>query len=155
SGGTKFNRGSFVIKGVSQGDLDKAAGGFGLRAYGLASAPSVKTHPARAARIAVLHQWTNTQTEGWWRQAFDVYGIPYDYIDPRAPHHPATRRPTYEVSFFGPGGGRGAAEGAPLGPNPTPYQTTADTPNVGTWAQTEDTRIGMGLEGLLHLRQFI
>ena len=40
-------------------------------------------HPARAARVAILHQWTNTQTEGWWRQAFDVYSIPYDYIDPQ------------------------------------------------------------------------
>ena len=38
---------------------------------------------------------------------------------------------------------------------PIPYQNTADTPNIGTWAQTEDTRIGMGLEGLLHLRKFI
>src|SRR4029077_14168183 len=74
SGGTKFNRGTFLVKGVSQGDLDKAAGDLGLRAYGLGSAPSVKMHPARAARIAILHQWSNTQTEGWWRQAFDVYG---------------------------------------------------------------------------------
>jgi hypothetical protein len=38
---------------------------------------------------------------------------------------------------------------------PIPYQNTADTPNVGTWAQSEDIRVGMGLEGLLHLRQFI
>ena len=28
-------------------------------------------------------------------------------------------------------------------------------PNVGTWAQTDDIRIGMGLQGLMHLRQFI
>src|SRR5262249_10380841 len=155
SGGTKFNRGSFVIKGVLQGDLDKAAGGLGLRAYGLASAPSVKTHPARAARIAVLHQWTNTQTEGWWRQAFDVYGIPYDYIDPKTIHDTANLRSQYDVIIFGPGGGQSVVEGTPLWRNPIPYQNTADTPNVGTWAQTEDTRIGMGLEGLLHLRQFI
>jgi hypothetical protein len=39
--------------------------------------------------------------------------------------------------------------------SPIPYQNTADTPNIGTWAQTDDIRIGMGLEGLLHLRQFI
>ncbi len=40
-------------------------------------------HPARAARVAILHTWSSTQTEGWWRQAFDVYGVPYDYIEPQ------------------------------------------------------------------------
>ncbi|HEX6464339.1 MAG TPA: M14 family zinc carboxypeptidase, partial [Vicinamibacterales bacterium] len=155
SGGTKFNRGSFIVKGVSQGDLEKVADELGLRAYGLAAAPSVKTHPARVARVAILHQWSNTQTEGWWRQAFDLYGIPYDYIDPKAIHDTANLRAKYDVIIFGPGGGQGAVEGTPLWRNPIPYQNTADTPNVGTWAQTEDTRIGMGLEGLIHLRQFI
>src|SRR5215831_10553866 len=72
SGGTKFNRGSFIIKGVSRSDLEKVTSAVGLKAYGLAAEPPVKTHPARAARIAGLHQWSNTQTEGWWRQAFDV-----------------------------------------------------------------------------------
>ena len=155
SGGTKFNRGSFIIKGVSHADLDKVTGALGLKAYGLASEPSVKMHPARAARIAVLHQWSNTQTEGWWRQAFDAYGVPYDYIDPKTVHDTADLRSKYDVIIFGPGGSQGAVEGTPLWKNPIPYQNTADTPNVGTWAQTEDTRIGMGLEGLIHLRQFI
>src|SRR5262249_11509663 len=80
--GPKFNRGSFVIKGLSQGDLDKLTTELGLRAFAIDSAPSVKMHPARAARVAVLHTWGNTQTEGWWRQAFDLYGVPFDYIDP-------------------------------------------------------------------------
>ena len=57
--------------------------------------------------------------------------------------------------IFGPGGSQGAVEGTPLWQTPIPYQNTADTPNIGTWAQTDDTRIGMGLEGLMHLRQFI
>ena len=39
----------------------------GLKAYALAAAPSVKMHPARAARVAILHTWSSTQTEGWWR----------------------------------------------------------------------------------------
>jgi zinc carboxypeptidase len=155
SGGTKFNRGTFLIKGVSQADLDKQTTDLGLRAYALASAPSVKTHPARAARIAILHQWTSTQTEGWWRQAFDTYQVPYDYIDPKTIRDTANLRAKYDVIIFGPGGSQVAVEGTPLWQNPIPYQNTADTPNVGTWAQTEDTRIGMGLEGLMHLRQFI
>src|SRR5579872_1426374 len=51
AGGTKFNRGSFIVKGVSQADLEKVTSALGLKAYGLAAEPSVKTHAARAARI--------------------------------------------------------------------------------------------------------
>jgi uncharacterized membrane protein YgcG len=155
SGGNKFNRGTFLIKGSSQADVDKMTTELGLKAFGLAAAPSVKTHPARAARIAILHSWTSTQTEGWWRQAFDSYQIPYDYIDPKAIRDTANLRAKYDVIIFGPGGNQSAVEGTPLWQTPIPYQNTADTPNIGTWAQSDDIRIGMGLEGLLHLRQFI
>lgn len=153
--GTKFNRGSFLIKGVGQADLDKVTSDLGLKAYGLAAAPSVKTHPARAARVAILHQWSGTQTEGWWRQAFDIYGVPYDYIDPAAIRKTANLRDKYDVIVFGPGGGQGAVEGTPLWKNPIPWKQSPEMPNVGTWAQTDDTRIGMGLEGVMHLRDFI
>jgi uncharacterized membrane protein YgcG len=155
SNGTKFNRGTFIIQGVSQADLDKTTTELGLKAYALASAPSVKMHPARAARVAILHQWSNTQTEGWWRQAFDTYGIPYDYIGPETIKTTANLRDKYDVIIFGPGGGQAAVEGSPMWKTPTPFKNTPDTPNIGTWAQTEDTRIGMGLEGLMHLQDFI
>jgi len=155
AGGVKFNRGSFILKGVAQGDLDKAIGELGLKAAALASAPSIKTHPARAARVAILHTWNSTQTEGWWRQAFDVYQVPYDYIDPKFIRDTANLRAKYDVIIFGPGGSQAAVEGQPMWATPIPYMNTADTPNVGTWAQSEDIRIGMGLEGLMHLRQFV
>ncbi len=155
SGGTKFARGSFILRNVARGDLDRAASDLALKAYAMAAAPSVKLHPARAARVAILHQWTNTQTEGWWRQAFDVNGIPYDYIDPQTVRNTADLRAKYDVIVFGPGGGQGAVEGTPMWLNAIPYRNSPETPNVGTWAQTEDTRVGMGLEGLMHLRQFI
>jgi hypothetical protein len=154
-GETRFNRGTFIVKGISQGDLDKAACELGLKAYALAAAPSIKTHAARAARVAILHQWANTQTEGWWRQAFDVYGVPFDYIDPKTVHDTTDLRAKYDVIIFGPGGGQSAVEGTPLWRNAIPYRYSEDTPNVGTWAQTEDTRIGMGFEGLINLRKFI
>ena len=155
SSGTRFNRGSFVIKGVAQADLDKVTNDLGLRAHGLATAPAVKMHAARAARVALLHTWTNTQTEGWWRQALDTYGVPYDYIDPKAIASTPNLRAKYDVILFGPGGNQGAVEGTPLWRTPIPYRNSPETPNIGTFAQTDDTRIGMGLQGLMHLRQFI
>ncbi|MDP9322961.1 MAG: hypothetical protein M3P13_04950, partial [Acidobacteriota bacterium] len=98
---------------------------------------------------------TNTQTEGWWRQAFDAHKIPYDYIDPQAIRNTSDLRAKYDVIIFGPGGGQGSVEGTPMWLNAIPYRNSPETPNVGTWAQTDDTRIGMGLEGLIHLRDFI
>jgi hypothetical protein len=59
------------------------------------------------------------------------------------------------VILFGPGGNQGVVEGAPLWQTPIPYKHSTETPNIGTWAQTDDTRIGMGFEGLINLRRFI
>jgi hypothetical protein len=153
--GTKFNRGSFLITGVARAELEKTTDELGLRAHALAAAPNVKTHPARAARVAILHSWTNTQTEGWWRQAFDVHGIPYDYIDPQAIRNTPDLRSKYDVIIYGPGGNQGIVTGLPMWRTPIPYRNSPQTPNIGTWAQTDDTRIGMGLEGVTNLRTFI
>ncbi len=153
--GTRFARGSFVITKVSRADVDTAAQELGLRAYALAAAPSVRTHAGRAARVAILHGWTTTQTEGWWRQAFDIYRIPYDYIDPQAVRDTANLRAKYDVIVLGPGGSQALVQGLPLWRNPIPYRHSTETPNFGTWAQTDDTRIGMGLQGLANLKEFI
>ena len=49
--GRKFNRGSFIIrKGTDE--LQRVASEPGIQVYAVADAPSVKTHPARAPRIA-------------------------------------------------------------------------------------------------------
>jgi hypothetical protein len=80
--------------------------------------------------------------------------VPFDYIDPETVKNTPNLREKYDVIVFGPGGGQGAVEGTPMWRNPTPWNV-ATLPNIGTWAQTDDTRIGMGLEGLMHLRDFI
>ena len=155
AGGAKFARGSFVISNVSRADLDNAAQELGLKAHAVAAAPSVRTHAARAARVAILHGWATTQTEGWWRQAFDVYKIPYDYIDPQTIRDTANLRAKYDVIVLGPGGSQALVQGLPLWRNPIPYRHSTEMPNIGTWAQTDDTRIGMGLQGLGNLKEFI
>ena len=155
AGGVRFARGSFVISKASRVELDNATKEAGLKAYAIDAAPSVRTHPARAARVAILHGWATTQTEGWWRQAFDIYRIPYDYIDPQAIRDTANLRAKYDVIVLGPGGNQGLVQGLPLWRNPISYRHSAETPNIGTWAQSDDTRIGMGLQGLANLKAFI
>lgn len=155
--GRKFARGSFIVRGVSQAELDRAAKELGVSAYALASAPQVKMHPARAARVAILHTWTGTQTEGWWRQAFDELRIPYDYISVQDVAKTPNLSLKYDVILFPPAGGSAAGiiQGMPMWRNPMPWKQTPETPNIGTWAQTDDMRPGLGWQGVQNIESFV
>ena len=155
--GKKFARGSFVIRGVGRDELDRAARELGLSVVALDAAPSVKTHPVRAARVAILHTWLSTQTEGWWRYAFDVLSIPYDYISTQEVAKAADLNAKYDVILFPPAGGstQQIIEGLPKWRNPMPWKNTPLTPKIGTWAQTDDIRPGLGWQGVEKLQQFV
>jgi hypothetical protein len=160
AGGRTFNRGSFIIHDASASDLQSAANELGLQVYALDAAPSVKTHPVRAARVALLHTWLSTQTEGWWREALDNLNIPYDYISTQTASHEADLRAKYDVILFPPTGGFGnpttIIKGMPTDwGNPLPWKKTAETPNLGTNDSTDDIRPGLGWEGLEHLQDFV
>jgi len=154
--GKSFARGSYVIRNVSQGDLNSATKELGVTAYAVASAPSVKMHPARAARVAILHTWTSTQTEGWWRQAFDVAHIPYSYISVQDVAKDPNLNAKYDVILFPPSGNtQSIVQGMPMWRNPMPWKKTALTPNLGVWGQTDDIRPGLGLDGVQNLQNFV
>jgi hypothetical protein len=125
----------------------------------LSSAPSVKMHAARAARIALLHSWLNTQTEGWWRQALDNLKIPYDYISTQTAAHESDLRAKYDVILFPPasrGDPMGIVQGMPTDwGNPLPWKTTELTPNIGKNDSTDDVRPGLGWEGVSRLQDFV
>ncbi len=154
--GVKFNRGSFVIRNLALADLEHATKELGIAAYSVPNAPSVKTHPARAARVAILHTWMTTQTEGWWRLGFDFNRIPFDYISVQDVAKDPNLNAKYDVVLFPPAvGGQAIIDGMPMWRNPMPWKNTPETPNLGTWAQTDDIRPGLGWEGLEHLRAFV
>ena len=155
--GTKFNRGSFLISKVDAANLNKVATELGLKVQGLTAAPSVKTHPARAARVALMHTWQSTQTEGWWRYAFDNLRLPYAYISTQDVARDSNLRSKYDVIIFAPGGGTGlqVIEGLPMFRNPMPWKNSPETPNISTLAQTDDIRPGLGWDGLKNLETFV
>ena len=155
--GVSFARGSFLVSKVPADELHRVTGELGIRAHALSAAPTVKTHPARAARVALMHTWQSTQTEGWWRLAFDKAGLPFDYISTQDVSREANLRQKYDVIVFAPGGGSGLAviEGRQMFRDPIPWKTTALTPNIGKIDETDDMRPGLGWTGLQHLDQFI
>jgi Zinc carboxypeptidase len=155
--GKKFNRGSFIIKNASAGDLEKAAADLGLQIFAVTAAPTVKTHPVRAPRVALLHTWLSTQTEGWWRQAFDGARVPYSYISTQQIASDANLNAKYDVIVFPPVG-RGPeaiVNGMPMWGNALPWKKTAETPNLGSEDQTDDMRPGLGWIGVAHLQEFV
>ncbi len=155
--GRKFNRGSLLIRNAAAASLDQLGKELGLSAYALDQAPGVKTHPVRAARIAILHTWIGTQTEGWWRQAFDLMGIPYSYISVQTVAATPDLNARYDVILFPPAGGnpQSIVSGLPMWRNPMPWKKTAETPNIGVIDQTDDIRPGLGWQGLQNLQQFV
>jgi len=157
AGGHHFGRGTVLVRGVPAGDLDAECKALGITAYSLVSTPSVPVHPARAARVAILHTWLGTQTEGWWRQAFDGLAIPYDYISVQDVAKLPSLNAKYDVILFPPANGamRAIVEGLPMWRNPMPWKVTPETPNIGAWAQTDDIRPGLGWQGLQHLQDFV
>src|SRR6185295_1518260 len=57
AGGRAFARGSFIVRGASTDEMQRAAADLGLSVLAVPSAPAVKTHPVRAPRIALVHTW--------------------------------------------------------------------------------------------------
>jgi hypothetical protein len=154
--GRKFNRGSFIIRKASADELQKAAAELGLQVYAVETAPSIKTHPVKAPRVAMMHTWLSTQDEGWWRLALDQLGVPYAYISTQDVAKDPELRRKYDVIIFGPvGRGSGAIiSGMPMWGNAIPWKTTALTPNLGKIDSTDDMRPGLGYSGLMNLQRF-
>jgi hypothetical protein len=161
SGGKKFSRGTFLIRNATRAQLTDAISDSGLEATPVSAMPSVKTHPVRAARIAFVHTWLSTQTEGWWRLALDNLGVPYDYISTQTVSKTSDLNAKYDVILFPPVGffasptaiinGYSTAWG-----NPLPWKNTPETPNlVGKNDSTDDMRPGLGWEGVANLQNFV
>jgi hypothetical protein len=159
--GTHFNTGSLVVHNFHAEDIANAVRS-NLKSISVSDAPSVALHAAPLPRIAMMHTWLDTQTEGWWRVALDKLHVPYDYINTQTVSHEADLRSKYDVILFAPIG-RGAPsmiiDGLPQFPSPygnaLPWQKTSLTPNLGRIDSTPDMRPGLGLDGLQHLKDFV
>ena len=158
----EFNAGTFVIREEDNPTadletvLEQAGAEYGFTAQRTRSDLEVATHETRTPRIAVMHTWMNTQDEGWLRVGLDEYGIPYDYISVHDVRDNPGLRDSYDVIVMGQQRGDAMTHVRGLqGDDPIPWMSTEITPNIGRQASTEDMRGGLGLEGVLHLQQFV
>ena len=162
-GDKQFNSGSFVIKSDGNSadvrqQLDAAVSELGLSALAVDKLPGVKLHNLVVPRIAILHSWTNTQNDGWYRIEFDRLQIPYTYISDQVVRNTANLRDKFDVIIFPPLGGtaQSIVNGIPMRGDPIPWKQSDVTPNMGLSPdQTDDMRGGMGLPGVANLQKFI
>jgi Zinc carboxypeptidase len=168
--GEKYATGTFLIPAEGNPsdlrlELESAAKDLGLVVHAAASDPKVARHQIATPRIALLHTWTNTQGEGWFRLALDETKVPYAYVSDQVVRDTPNLREKYDVIIFPPAANNLSAllngipkrmlpDGSDFG-GPIPWESTALTPNLGTIDHTDDIRGGMGLEGAAHLEKFV
>jgi Zinc carboxypeptidase len=168
--GQKFAVGSFILPvDGNSADLDlqlkSAARDLGVRVVSADAVPDVARHEVTVPRIAILHNWTDTQNEGWFRLGFEETGVPYAYISDTTVRTTPNLRDKYDVIVYPPtfGGVEQAINGFPVRPTPDgsgagepiPFQNSATTPNFGGVDESPDIRGGLGFEGVAHLKKFV
>ncbi|HET7674536.1 MAG TPA: M14 family zinc carboxypeptidase, partial [Gammaproteobacteria bacterium] len=156
--GRHFDAGSLIIRDADRPRLSDLATNLGLEVVATHSLPKVGHHVLKMPRIAIMHTWLNTQTEGWWRHVFDNLHIPYAYISTQDAARDTDLRAKYDVIVFPPvgwGNPQRIVTGMPMWGNPIPWQTTALTPNIGKLDSTSDIRPGLGYSGLANLQRFV
>jgi hypothetical protein len=156
--GKHFAAGSLLITQADEQAIAAALRKLSLDATRLGAAPSVAMHPAAAPRIAFMHTWLGTQTEGWWRLAFDKAGIPFSYLSTQAIAAEDDLRGKYDVIIFAPVGRASSQDilnGMPMWGNALPWEKSETTPNLGLLDSTADMRPGLGYTGLTHLKSFV
>src|SRR3954468_21377944 len=155
--GHKFRAGAIIVPNADRAKLEPMLKDLGLSAWAVATAPNVKTHDLDVPRIGYIHSWTRTQDEGWWRAAFDTFGVPYTYFADQKLKE-GNLRAKYDVLVFPHVGGSAVSQvnGMPkTGNAPLPYKKTPETPNLAYVDSSDDIRGGMGLEGLAELVKFV
>jgi hypothetical protein len=167
--GKKIVAGSFLIPvDGNPSDLESrlrsAADDLGMNILSATDTPTVARHELAIPRIAVLHTWTSTQNEGWFRLGLEETGVPYSYISDTVVRTTPNLREKFDVILFPPTFSdlreilagfpkRTLPDGTDAGP--LPWQKSDITPNWGGIDESPDIRGGLGFEGVAHLKQFV
>lgn len=158
-GEESYPAGTIVIDGSDADTRDRAgaaAAKLGLWLETTDSLPEVSMHSLPTPRIAIVHTWINTQSEGWWRFALDDAGVPYEYISTDEIRDLSDLRSRWDVLILAPGWGNvdriihGARSNQPM-----PWQTTDATPNLGKLDSTDDMMAGIGFDGVAKIQRFV
>jgi hypothetical protein len=156
--GVTFPAGSYVISG-SAADLQAAraaAESLGLTAAALSALPlpPVPTHDGDVPRVAIYSTWGNTQELGWYRHAFDQFGIPFDLIF-KERIAKGNLKADYDVILMAAQTVNRQSVLAPPAARPVPYQQSDKYKFLGMYGSTADMTGGFGQVGAEAIEKFL
>jgi hypothetical protein len=153
--GVEFPAGSFIIAaGADLAAVKAAVQQFGLTAASLAALPSVPAHDGDLPRVAIFSSWGNTQEIGWYRHAFDQFGIPFDLIFKERAKK-GNLRADYDVIVMPTQTANRQAVFAAPAARPVPYMKTDKFKFLGDYGSSPDVTGGMGGEGADAFAKFL
>jgi hypothetical protein len=122
--------------------------------YTSASDISVPTHDAEPPRVAIYSNWGGTQELGWYRHAFDQFGIPFDLIYKERVKK-GNLRADYDVILMAAQSISRTSVMAQPAARPQPYLKSDKYKFLGMYGETPDMSGGFGQEGVTAFEQFL
>jgi hypothetical protein len=154
AGDEEFPAGSLILPFSDR--ARQAIQDLGLIASATADAPTADTVDVDLPRLAIYTTWSNTEKVGWVRLAFDRFEIPYDLIH-KDQARQGNLRAKYDVILVPHQGtnGKSVVFEQPRLSRPLAYKKDDRYKSLGVYAETDDTRGGMGLEGATEFEKFV
>jgi hypothetical protein len=153
--GVEVPAGSFIISSTADFPAARATVDLlGLTAFALSTVPNVPSHDADAPRVAIYSQWAGTQELGWYRHAFDQFGIPFDLIYKERVKK-GNLKGDYDVVVMAAQNVGRTQVMTPPAARPQPYQKSEKFKFLGMYGETADTSGGFGQEGIDAFQQFL
>ena len=154
-GGVEFPAGSFIITGAANLAAARAAvEQLGLTAATLTAPPAVPVHEADVPRVAIYSNWSGTQELGWYRHAFDKFGIPFDLIYKERVQK-GNLEADYDVVLMAYQNINRQSVMAKPAARPVPYVQSEKYKFLGVYGSTADVTGGFGDEGVKAFEQFL
>ena len=154
--GVAFPAGSFIVTGTPA-ELQSAreqVAALGLTAAALSAVPTVASHDAVVPRVAIYSQWNGTQELGWYRHAFDQFGIPFDLIFKERVAK-GNLKADYDVILMAAQNINRAAVLAAPAAKPVPYMKSDKYKSLGVYGESPDITGGFGATGVEAINKFL
>jgi hypothetical protein len=154
--GVTFPAGSFIVTGTPA-ELQATRAQvetLGLTAAALSSVPAVAAHDAIVPRVAIYSLWSGTQELGWYRHAFDQFGIPFDLIFKERVAK-GNLKADYDVILMATQNINRAAVLAPAAAKPVPYTKSDKYKSLGAYGDSPDITGGFGATGVEAINKFL
>jgi hypothetical protein len=151
----EFPAGSLMVPASDR--ARKEIESLGLVAAALPAMPDVETVDVDLPRIAIYTTWANTEKVGWVRLAFDRFEIPFDLIHKDHVQSGANLRSKYDIIVVPhqTQNGKSVVYEQPKLSRPLPYKKNGQFKSLGMYAETDDVRGGMGLQGVTEFQRFL